>query len=144
MADNRKDVSRKEALPEPRIWKMDILNFLFAAIKTKAKYFIAGSSSKNQVLKEYQGFIIGLYTFLKPKLTDKEMEVLKGLDDFTTTSPNNLGRDFRMGVESVLTFPYLCQCLDTLNIAVERMGITKIEKRVWDADEAVMEGIQDI
>lgn len=114
----------KEAIPEARRWKLDVLERLNTAIDHQYNlHSLMGLGVTNKtILFRYQGSIIALYNHLKPKLKKNELKFLKDLDEYRQ------GDSFEP-----LSLEYLNRCFDVLNKAIERIGITKVEVEKEDA-----------
>jgi len=116
------------AIPEAVLWKRMVLMGLDNAAAWQSAYYQAMESyNANEYQKAFQGSIIALHTLLKAKLTSNkkkkqdqsETDIFKELEEYKNS------KEYRTA--TIMPMNYLNLCLDTLNAAIERIGITKIE-----------------
>jgi len=135
-----------EAIPEAIVYKRTVLELLNTALLRQSEFYSVLSQKWGKYagarFLNYQATVISLYSYLKPKLTESELEKFKRLDEFRQTVVDKRERLKGMGglMEThynQLPISYLNECLDVLNRAIERIGITKIEKKMFDEKSAM-------
>jgi len=73
--------------------------------------------------------ILGMYMALRNKFGDEEMKRLKDLDDWVVEDASKIQP----------TIAYLYSCYKMIQDKLEELGITKFEKKMLPAEQAVFE-----
>lgn len=118
------------AIPEAVYWKRNVLNALFSAVEYQSLFYATPEpETSSRLLLAYQSAVIALYSILREKLNKKETEQLTDLQQFTTQDIFVVIEDKYEKRTQIRRLPvaYLNKCLATLNAAIERIGITRIE-----------------
>jgi len=123
-----------EAIPEAITYKQSLLRLMSLATRSQAMYYMGvGQLQMTEAQLGLQGCVIALYTTLKVKLNKKEKKDLAFINEFI----NSVNGQRKIEQREMLNMGSLNFALDVIVKVIERMGITKIEKKKYPETESM-------
>lgn len=122
-----------ESLPSAILYKNTVLDYLNKCNKAMERYYLTiGMPHENSLCRsDWQSRLNSLFTYLRPKLkkklSKKDFNVFATLEQVMDVEP--VVKKRRTDEEKIknLKIAYMRQCLNLINVGIEKIGITKIE-----------------